>query len=283
MLFSTLIVYGMAGIIVESIGFYNFFYIMGAVVGILGVYGAYLSKDPKDLQPSGLTIKQHIKKTYNVDIVRNNKDVFLILSGMLIWATAFNVFFPFILIYLEYYLGLDFMTAALVVFIGFIINLILAYPIGILIDKIGRKKITIICVIANGLSLFLFIISANLWVLIVAGVFTQLFMTGWNISANAWMRDLFPKKMRGQFSGYYVLFAATIPMVIGSWIGGAISEAYGTFKIIDGIPSYVPNYLIFVVAAFIMIPAIIPLIFAKEKPPKLAQEQIKEEISEISK
>ncbi|MBD3214331.1 MAG: MFS transporter [Candidatus Lokiarchaeota archaeon] len=283
MLFSTLIVYGMAGIIVESIGFYNFFYIMGAVVGILGVYGAYLSKDPKNLQPSGLTMKQHIKKTYNIDIVRNNKDVFLILSGMLIWATAFNVFFPFILIYLEYYLGLDFMTAALVVFIGFIINLVLAYPIGILIDKIGRKKITISCVIANGLSLFLFIISANLWVLIVAGVFTQLFMTGWNISANAWMRDLFPKKMRGQFSGYYVLFAATIPMVIGSWIGGAISEAYGTFKIIDGIPSYVPNYLIFIVAAFIMIPAIIPLIFAKEKPPKLAQEQIKEEISEISK
>lgn len=283
MLFSTLIVYGMAGIIVESIDFYNFFYLMGAIVGVLGVYGAYLSKDPENLKPSGLTIKQHIKQTYNLDIVKQNRDVFLILLGMLIWATAFNVFFPFILIFLEYSLGLDFITAALVVFIGFIINLILAYPIGILIDKIGRKTITIVCVIFNALSLFLFIISANLLILIIAAVITQLMMTGWNIAANAWMRDLFPEKMRGQFSGYYVLFAATLPMIIGSWIGGVVSETFGTPAIIDGLPGYIPTGVIFVVAAIIMLPAIIPLILAKEKPPKLAQEQIKEEITDISK
>ncbi|MBD3195661.1 MAG: MFS transporter [Candidatus Lokiarchaeota archaeon] len=278
MLFSTLIVYGMAGIIVESIGFYNFFYIMGAVVGALGVLGAYLSEDPADLKPSGLSLQNQIKNTYKMDVIRKNKDIFLILIGMLIWATAFNVFFPFILIFLEYYWGLDFMTAAIVVFIGFIINLILAYPIGSVIDKIGRKRITILCVICNAISLIFFIISANLILLIIGGVLTQFFMTGWNIAANAWMRDLFPKKARGQFSGYYVLFAATLPMIIGSAIGGILSETFGNPIVIDGIPGFVPNWVIFVVAAFIMLPAVIPLFYAKEKPPKLGQEQIDEEI-----
>jgi len=280
MLFSTLIVYGLAGIIVDMVGFYNFFYVIGAVVGILGVYGAYLSKDPENLEPSGLTLKKHIKRTFQREVVRKNKDVFLILTGMLIWATAFNVFFPFILIFLEHYWGLDFMMAAIVVFIGFIINLILAYPIGIVIDKVGRRKITILCVVFNAISLFLFIISPNILILIIAGVFTQFFMTGWNISANAWMRDLFPEKMRGQFSGYYVIFAATIPMIIGSLIGGGISTIFGS-PLPDG-TGHVPPPLIFIVAAVIMLPAIIPLIFAKEKPSKLSQEQIKEEFTDIT-
>ncbi|TXT55024.1 MAG: conserved membrane protein of unknown function [Promethearchaeota archaeon] len=278
MLFSTLIVYGLAGIIVEMLGFFNFFYLIGLVVGLLGIIGAYLSKDPEDLKPSNLTLKEHIQKTFQKDVIRKNKDVFLILLGMLIWATAFNVFFPFILIYLEHYWGLTFMEAAIVVFIGFMINLLLAYPIGMIIDKVGRKKITVICVILNALSLFLFIISSNILILILAGVFTQFFMTGWNISANAWMRDLFPKKMRSQFSGYYVLFAATIPMIIGSLIGGMLSTFYGIPKVIDGKPGYVPTSLIFVVAAFMMLPAIIPLLYAKELPMKLAQERIKEEL-----
>ncbi|TXT62090.1 MAG: conserved membrane protein of unknown function [Promethearchaeota archaeon] len=269
MLLSTLVIYGISGFIIEgfeaTIGFgYEIFFMIMGGFSILGVIGAYLSKEPEGLQPSGMSLKQHIKKLFSKDMIKNNKDCFLILTGMLIWATAFYIFFPFVLVYLQHYLGLDLSTSSIIVFIGFIICIALAYPLGIYLDKIGRKKITIICVIGDGLSLFLFIISANFFLLVVAAVLMQFFMTGWNMAANAWMRDLFPASQTGEFSGYYTLFAATIPMVIGSPIGGILSSISGQTILIDGIPGYVPTPLIFIVAAFIMIPAIIPLLFAKE-------------------
>ncbi len=145
----------------------------------------------------------------------------------------------------------------------------MAYPLGIYIDKIGRRTITIICVIGDGLSLFLFVISHEFLILLIAAVLMQFFMTGWNVGANAWMRDLFPKSQTAEFSGYYTLFAATLPMVIGSPIGAVLSSLSGETTLIDGLPGYVPTPWIFVVAAIIMIPAIIPLFFAKESKPKL--------------
>jgi len=274
MLLSTLVIYGISGFIIEgfeaTIGFgYEIFFVIMGGFAIFGVIGAYISKEPVGLEPSGLSLKQHVKKLFRKDMIKDNKDCFLILTGMLIWATAFYIFFPFVLVYLQHYLGFDLSTSSIIVFFGFIICIILTYPLGIYIDNIGRKKITIACVVGDGLSLFLFIISANFFLLIIAAVLMQFFMTGWNMAANAWMRDLFPASQTGEFSGYYTLFAATIPMVIGTPIGGILSSISGQTILIEGIPGYVPTPLIFIVAAFIMIPAIIPLFFAKETKGKL--------------
>jgi MFS family permease len=269
MLLSTLVIYGISGFIIEgfesTIGFgYEIFFIIMGGFAFLGVIGAYISEEPADLKPSGKSLKHHVKKLFRKDMIKDNKDCFLILIGMLIWATAFYIFFPFVLVYLQHYLGLALSTSSIIVFIGFIICVILAYPLGIYLDKIGRKKITIICVVGDALSLFLFIISANFLILIIAAVLMQFFMTGWNMGANAWMRDLFPASQTAEFSGYYTVFAATLPMVIGSPIGGLLASISGQTVLIDGIPGYVPTPLIFIVAAIIMIPAIIPLLFAKE-------------------
>jgi MFS family permease len=269
MLISTLVIYGISGFIIEGfnatigLGYEIFFFITGGFA-ILGVIGGFISKEPEGLEPSGMSLKEHIKKIFRKELITENRDCFLILIAMLIWATAFYIFFPYILVYLQHYLNFDLITASLIVFVGFIINLIFAYPLGVYIDKIGRRTITIICVVGDGLSLFLFVISEQFIILLIAAVLMQFFMTGWNVGANAWMRDLFPEGKTAEFSGYYTVFAETLPMVIGSPIGAILSSFSGQTITIDGIPGYVPTPLIFIVAAFIMIPAIIPLIFVKE-------------------
>ena len=48
-LIATLIVYGFAGFIIESVGYYIFFYIIGAVVGLIGIPGAILAPEPENL------------------------------------------------------------------------------------------------------------------------------------------------------------------------------------------------------------------------------------------
>jgi MFS family permease len=264
MLTSTLVIYGISGFIIEEIGYEIFFFIVGGLA-LLGVVGAVLAEEPEGLEPSDMSLKDHIKKLFRKELITENKGCFLILVGMLIWATAFYIFFPYILVYLEHNLGFSLETASIIVFIGFLLNLVLAYPLGIYIDKIGRRTITIICVVGDALSLLLFVFSGeNLVLLIIGAVLMQFFMTGWNVGANAWMRDLFPKNHTAEFSGYYTVFAATIPMVIGSPIGAFLSSFSGETVLIDGIPGYLPTPWIFIVAAIIMLPAIIPLFFVKE-------------------
>ena len=270
MLTSTLVIYGISGFIIEgfesTIGFgYEIFFFITGGFALLGVIGAFLSKEPEGLEPSGMSLKKKKKKLFRKELITENKGCFLILIGMLIWATAFYTFFPYILVYLQHNLGFDLITASLIVFVGFIINLVMAYPLGIYIDKIGRRTITIICVIGDGLSLLLFVFAGkNLILLLIGAVLMQFFMTGWNIGANTWMRDLFPKNHTAEFSGYYTVFAATIPMVIGSPLGAFLSSFSGERVLIDGIPGYLPTPWIFIVAAIIMLPAIIPLFFVKE-------------------
>jgi len=270
MLTSTLVIYGISGFIIEgfesTIGFgYEIFFFITGGFALLGVIGAFLSKEPEGLEPSGMSLKEHIKKLFRKELITENKGCFLILIGMLIWATAFYTFFPYILVYLEHNLGFDLITASLIVFVGFIINLAMAYPLGIYIDKIGRRTITIVCVIGDALSLLLFVFAGkNLVLLLTGAVLMQFFMTGWNVGANTWMRDLFPKNHTAEFSGYYTVFAATIPMVIGSPLGAFLSSFSGERVLIDGIPGYLPTPWIFIVAALIMLPAIIPLFFVKE-------------------
>ncbi len=110
MLVSTLVIYGISGFIIEGfneicdLGYEIFFFITGGFA-LLGVIGAHLSEEPEDLQPSGMSLKQHIKKMFRKELIIENRDCFLILTGMLIWATAFYIFFPYILVYLEHTLA----------------------------------------------------------------------------------------------------------------------------------------------------------------------------------
>ena len=86
----------------------------------------------------------------------------------------------------------------------------------------------------------------------------------WHISAQTWIKDLYPAEKYGQFSGYYLIFNVLIGMIIGPLIGGYIATQYGKPIVIDGVPGTIPPPLIYIVGAFIVLLAIIPVFKAKE-------------------
>ncbi|MBY9021875.1 MAG: MFS transporter, partial [Candidatus Lokiarchaeota archaeon] len=138
---------------------------------------------------------------------------FLILSGAALWGLAFNIFFPFVMIYLQHYLHLDIGISSILLLILFIIAMIFAYPMGILIDKIGRKKLAIISVVSECIFLLLFALVNDLIFIIITGTLWVSFVTTFTISSNTWIKDLYPKNKYGQFSGYFILFTVLIPMI----------------------------------------------------------------------
>ncbi len=263
-LIATLIIYGFAGFIIEAVGYYMFFYIVGALVALIGIPGALFAPEPEDLRPSTLSYWETIKSTFNRTAITNNKNIFLILLGSALWGIAFNVFFPFVLIYLEHFLLIPIFLASILIFVALLISIIAAYPVGKLVDKFGRKKIAIGAVFLESVSLFLFAFSELIVFIAITAAIWVFAMVTWDIASKTWVRDLLPEDKRGQFSGYFILFNVLIGMTIGPLIGGVISETYGIPIIIEGIAGFIPPPIVFVVAAFLMLLVLIPIIKAKE-------------------
>jgi MFS family permease len=263
-LVATLIIYGFAGFIIEAVGYYVFFYIVGGLVALIGIPGALIAPEPEDLRPSTLGYWKTIKSTFNRTAITENKNLFLILLSTALWGIAFNVFFPFVLIYLEHFLHIEIFLASIVIFVALLISIIAAYPVGKLVDKFGRKKIAIGAIFLESISLFLFAFSELIVFVAITAAIWVFAMVSWDIASKTWVRDLLPDDKRGQFSGYFILFNVLIGMTIGPLIGGLISEAYGTSIIIEGIAGFIPPPLVFIVAAFLMLLVLIPIVKAKE-------------------
>ncbi|MGQ4833758.1 MAG: MFS transporter [Candidatus Asgardarchaeia archaeon] len=266
-LVAILATYGVSGFIISWYGYYAYFYIIGALVGGLGVLGAIITPEP-DLKPLNVGLWEHIRSTFTTQELKNHKDYFLVLTAAGLWGIAINVFFPFIIIYLQHYLKLPLDLASILIFVAIFISIILSYPIGILVDKLGRKKISIVSVILESMSLILFAIATDLVALVIAGSLWVLFMNTWGIANGSWIKDLYPEEKRGQFSGYAILFTVLFTMVPGSIIGGWLASEYGIPIVIDGQPGYIPTPLLFIAAAVLVLLAILPLIPAKEAKEK---------------
>jgi MFS family permease len=263
-LLAILVSYAVSGLIIEAFGYYAYFFIIAFFVGIIGISGAFLTKDSPNLKPLETSFYNHLKSTLKKTNIKNNKDFFLVLSGAALWGLAFNIFFPFVMIYLQHYLQLEIVISSILLLILFVIAMGFAYPMGILIDKLGRKKIAIISVICECIFLLLFALMDDLVFIIITGTLWVSFVTTFTISSNTWIKDLYPEKKYGQFSGYFILFTVLIPMIPGPLIGGWLSQQFGIQTIIDGQPGYIPTPIIFVVSAFMILLTIIPLVFAKE-------------------
>lgn len=265
LLVSFIIVYGGAGVLINLLGFYGFFYVVGFLVGLFGLLGSIRMKEPKNLTKLDISVYQHLKNTFKKSNLAGSKNFFLVLTVNACWGISLNICFPFLIIYLNHYIGLGIFVSSFLMVIVLVISILLAYPLGILTDKIGRKKVVFGSIFLFSLSLFLFGLSDTELTLVITGTMWLVFYTSLSVATFTWAKDLYPAESRGQFSGYWNLFSGTIPMVIGPLIGGFIATEFGEEAIISGKIGFIPPPLIFFAAALFALITVIPLIFTKEK------------------
>ncbi len=262
-----LVVYGSSGPIIEQAGYLAFFLVVGGLVFVFGLAGGLMVEDTGSVpDTSGKGTFARIRETFGSGFIRGNRDFFLVLLGISLWGMAFNIFFPYLLIYLKHYLRIPMEESTLLIFIAILGGgLIASLPGGMLADRLGRKRVSVIAIFLEAGALFAFAFAAELIALAAFSVVWIGAQTLWTIASGAWSKDYYPDDRRGEFSGYMTLFYVAFTMIPGPLIGSLVIESYGIRAQIDGRDGIIPTPQIFFVAAGMILLTLIPVLMAHDR------------------
>jgi MFS family permease len=260
-----LIVYGGAGFIIQAFDYFAFFYAVGGLVLLIGLtVTPFLNEDPATGEPSGSYWSQ-IADTFRLKNLLAQRDLFLLLISLTLFMVAINIFFPYLMIYMQHFIQLPILDSSIVIAVTILVGgIILAFPIGMLVDRWGRRPVALLAVVCESAGLLLFSFSRSLPALIFTSILWLAPYTAWVITTGAWTKDLFPEDKRGQFAGYFILFNVAFTMIPGPLLGGWLATAYGIPTIIDGKAGTIPTPIIFQVAAAAVLFTLIPLLLIKK-------------------
>ncbi len=197
---AVLIVYGASGLIIAAWGYYTFFYLIGGLVFILGLVGGLLVREQPDMSKPAHTYWGQIADTFRIENLSANRYFFLLLFTLMVYGIAEQIFFPYLIIYLNHYLQLETLQASLVIFVCILLGgIVLAYPFGLLADRIGRKRLAIGAIVLKVVGLVLFSLMKDILPLVITGIIWLAGMSAWMISTGAWVKTSIPKTSAANF------------------------------------------------------------------------------------
>jgi MFS family permease len=256
-----------AGILIDSFGYFIFFYSLGGIVMLVGLVAGSLLKDPP--HPGGGEQRgsfwAEFAELFKLDTLRQNRQLFILLLFIMITSIGMEVSFPYMIVYLENYVGItksEFSVIGGAVMLG---SAMLAIPFGILADRWNKRLMLAIAIIISSLGGILLSLVNTLPLLALTGFLWQGFAVAVSIASVAWLKDLLPEENRGKFLGIRMIFWIAIPMVVGPWIGSMLIQNYGIPTTSNGQAGFVPVPIIFQVGSLIALLGLIPLFFTRTR------------------
>ena len=223
----------------------TFFTIIGAVVIAVGVLAAAIMQDSRPEPRRDASYLAEVFYGFRPDAARENRMLYLVLAAYCIFAVAMQVIMPYYVLYLRlpYILGENyvFVMAPCIV-----IAAVFTILYGRTMDRRGFTRSVVV-------PLALFVAGCVLLAVLasMAGVFvgSMLMLSGYLGAVacfGAEVRNNTPMGRVGLFQGVRIFMVVLVPMLVGPWIGSAISASSGAvvgFGVVgDG---FTPSSLIF--------------------------------------
>lgn len=275
-LIATAAVMGLAGA-VGTIGYDVFFIVLGAIVSVCGICGLFTLKDGQIHTEVSESYLKDLVYGFKPSVVKENKKLYLALTACCLSSTAFQVFFPYIFIYLGnvMHFSLDSVLASLTPTIIAIAAAVLILAIALLIftgklmDKFGKDKFMVFSVILYLLGLIATGFAKNIAVFFVCAVPALLGWALFSIAMNASVRDFMPEGKVGVFQGIRIIFFVLIPMIVGPFIGNLVCRISSvTYTNEYGVVTSAPGSVMFWAAAAVAIFILIPVMVLRKKEKK---------------
>lgn len=276
-LIATAAVMGLAGA-VGSIGYDVFFIVLGAIVSVCGICGLFTLKDGQIHTEVSESYLKDLVYGFKPSVVKENKKLYLALTACCLSSTAFQVFFPYIFIYLGNVMNFSLdsvlasLTPAIIAIAAVVLILAIALLIftGKLMDKFGKDKFMVFSVVLYLLGLIATGFAKDIAVFFVCAVPALLGWALFSIAMNASVRDFMPEGKVGVFQGIRIIFFVLIPMIVGPFIGNLVCRISSvTYTNEYGVVTSAPGSVMFWAAAAVAIFILIPVMLLRKKEKKV--------------
>ncbi len=266
-----------------AVSYQNFFLVLGLVVAVCGAAGLFLIKNPEKKQ-----VVNEPKSSYWADlfygfrpsVIKDNSRLYLTLLAVGFSSVAYQVFFPYLLVYLQYVVipdngGENFITTSVIVTAVIVILVLVAGMVTLLKVSAKNKAAGLIpSAILMTAGLLLLSTTTNIHVVLIGVVPTLLGNLVMGIQFNAAIKDFIPEGKAGLFQGIRMIFTVLIPMVLGPALGDlACRNSAVTYLNEYGVETIVPSSSMFLYSAVISVFVIIPLFFLIKKGFKVEENE----------
>lgn len=257
-----------------KVSYQNFFIILGIVVSLCGIAGLFLIKEPENriVKEDNSSYWSDLFYGFRPSAIKENSRLYLTLFAIGFATVAYQVFFPYLLVYLQYVVipdngGENFLTPSVIVTAVIVVALLVA---GIVIlMKLGAKNkayCLVPCAILMPVGLFLLSTSTSITVVLIGILPAALGFVLLTIQLNAAIKDFIPVGKAGLFQGIRMIFVVLIPMVVGPVLGDlACRNSAITYTNEYNVETLVPSSRMFLYAAIVAAFVIVPLLFLIKK------------------
>jgi len=278
-LIALLIVAGGFGILKELLGFQNLFIALGAVISLCGIAGIFLFKDAPALERAGGL--RDILYGFRPSVIKNNLPFYVTLLSVVIFGIAFQIFMPYLIIFMSTYLGFTVLEYSAVFAVAILAGAGVNIYLGKLSDKMEKSRLLYFAsgiLFVGLLGMYLASMIENKIALLICFGIGGFVMICGNIFSGALngsiMRDHTPVGAAGKMQGVRMVASVLIPMLVGPAIGNAINKAQGIVLENPGADAMTTEYIpapeifLFGAIASLFVIAVVPLIRNAEKKTK---------------
>lgn len=262
-LVSMLIIFGLFDPLTRQGRWRAFFGIFGAAVTAAGLLSLLLVRDDPTLRPRRDSYFKNLLYGLRPSVLRENPELYLSFAAFCLFSAAVQVFFPYLIIYIQNYLGIT--DYAVVLGLVLITASLVSVLSGRLIDRFGKLRFVVPAAGIMLLGLVGMYFARSSVAVIAAGA---VMMSGYMMCAaalSANIRDWTPADKSGHFQGIRMIFAVLLPMMIGPSIGAlVIKGGSGTYMELGQVKT-VPTPGIFLAAGAMLLLIALPLLALKRR------------------
>lgn len=262
-LISMLIIFGLFDGLTQQGRWKEFFNIFGFAVTGVGLVSLVLVKDEPGLEPRKDSYFKNLLYGLRPSVVRESPELYLSFAAFCVFSVAVQVFFPYLIIYIQNYLGIT--DYAIVLGVVLILASAVSVVSGRYIDRLGKLRFAVpaVAIMLAGLA-GMYFVRSQAGVMVAGTVMMGGYMMV-SAALGANIRDWTPEGKVGHFQGIRMIFAVMLPMVIGPAIGAAVIKGSDSTYIELGQVKTVPTPGVYLAAAAVLMLVFIPIFLLKKK------------------
>ena len=269
-LISMLVIFGLFDGLTQQGRWKEFFGIFGVAVSVVGLISLGLIRDDESLKPRKDSTFKNLLYGLRPGVVKENPELYLSFAAFCLFSIGVQVFFPYLIIYIQNYLGIT--DYALILGVVLILASVISVVAGRFIDRLGKLVFVFPAALIMLLGLLgMYFVRKPVGVMVAGTVMMGGYMmVSAALSAN--IRDWTPEGKVGHFQGIRMIFAVLLPMVIGPSIGAAVIRGSNSTYVELGQVKTVPTPGIYLAAGAVLLLSVLPILLLRRREKQLPRQ-----------